>query len=107
MAPACGQLLPKNPITGIVACCARATTDHAAAPPSSVVGWIVPDERICGTIGAMPDVTIESDGRTFSASFNVLGKTITVSSASLGTKTAVLRNLPTLQEFAKSDRPSG
>jgi hypothetical protein len=43
MAPACGQLLPKNPITGIVACCARATTGHAAAPPSSVVGWIDPD----------------------------------------------------------------
>jgi hypothetical protein len=80
MAPACGQLLPKNPITGIIACCARATTGHAAAPP-----------RICGAIGAMPDVTIEIDGRTFSGSFNVLGKTITASSASLGTKTAVLR----------------
>jgi hypothetical protein len=39
----------------------------------------------------MPDVTIEIDGRTFSGSFNVLGKTITASSASLGTKTAVLR----------------
>jgi hypothetical protein len=53
----------------------------------------------------MPDVTIEIDGRTFSGSFNVLGKTITASSASLGTKTAVLRNLPPLQEFEPPRQP--
>jgi len=31
-----GDLLLRNPITGIAVCCARAT-GHAAAPPSSVI----------------------------------------------------------------------
>jgi hypothetical protein len=42
----------------------------------------------------MPDVSIAIDGRTFSGSFAVLGQTIMVSSVSLGTKTAVLGNVP-------------
>src|SRR5262245_36523571 len=29
--------LPRNPTTGIVGCCARATHGHAVAPPSSVM----------------------------------------------------------------------
>ena len=30
-------MLRRNPITGIVGCCARAGSGHAAAPPSSVM----------------------------------------------------------------------
>jgi hypothetical protein len=29
----------RNPITGIVGCCARAASGHAAALPSSVMNW--------------------------------------------------------------------
>src|SRR5262245_25343930 len=32
-----GELLLRNPITGIDDCCARATSGHAAAPPTSVM----------------------------------------------------------------------
>jgi hypothetical protein len=32
-----GDTAPRNPITGIVGCCARAARGHAAAPPSSVM----------------------------------------------------------------------
>jgi hypothetical protein len=31
------RVLLRKPITGIPACCARATSGHAAAPPSSVM----------------------------------------------------------------------
>ena len=47
------EAVPKNPITGIAACCARAASGHAtAAPPSSVMnsrrfmcGWPPPGKR--------------------------------------------------------------
>jgi hypothetical protein len=50
---ASGDLVLRNPITGIAACCARAATGHAAAtPPSSVMnsrrfmcGWPPPGKR--------------------------------------------------------------
>jgi hypothetical protein len=32
-----GDVLRRNPTTGIAACCARAASGHAAAPPSSVM----------------------------------------------------------------------
>src|SRR5215468_4753350 len=32
-----GDLLLRNPITGIAGCCARAASGHAAAPPNSVM----------------------------------------------------------------------
>jgi hypothetical protein len=32
-----GDLESRYPITGIVGCCARAASGHAAAPPSSVM----------------------------------------------------------------------
>jgi len=32
-----GDLLLRNPTTGIAGCCARAASGHAAAPPSSVM----------------------------------------------------------------------
>jgi hypothetical protein len=44
----------------------------------------------------MPDVSTVIDGRTFSGSFNVSGRTISVSSG-LGVKTAVLDGLPAEQ----------
>jgi hypothetical protein len=31
------ELLLSHPITGIAGCCARATSGHVAAPPSSVM----------------------------------------------------------------------
>ena len=35
--------LPRNPITGIAGCCARAASGHAAAaPPRSVMKWAAP-----------------------------------------------------------------
>ena len=34
---AAGDPAPKNPITGIAGCCARATSGHAAAAPSRVM----------------------------------------------------------------------
>ena len=37
IAPHLGEPLCRNPITGIVACCPRAASGHAAAPPSSVM----------------------------------------------------------------------
>jgi hypothetical protein len=41
----CAELDPRNPITGIAACCARAPNDHATAPPSSVMTAArLPDE---------------------------------------------------------------
>jgi hypothetical protein len=34
------DVVPRNPITGIAGCCARAATGHAAAAlPSSVMNW--------------------------------------------------------------------
>jgi|GraSoiStandDraft_1057264.scaffolds.fasta_scaffold1842066_1 hypothetical protein len=44
----------------------------------------------------MPDISIEIDGRAFSGSFNVSGRTISVSSG-LGIKTAVLGEAPAEQ----------
>src|SRR3954471_15797682 len=32
-----GEVLPRNPTTGIADCCARTVSGHAAAPPSSVM----------------------------------------------------------------------
>jgi hypothetical protein len=32
-----GDAKLRNPITGVVACCARAESGHATAPPSSVM----------------------------------------------------------------------
>ena len=32
-----GDEMPRNPITGIAGCCARAASGHAAEPPSSEI----------------------------------------------------------------------
>jgi hypothetical protein len=32
-----GDVLPRNPTTGIAGCCARAASGHAAAPPINVM----------------------------------------------------------------------
>jgi len=40
-------IAPRNPITGIVGCCARASSGHAAAPPSTVMN----SRRLKSSIG--------------------------------------------------------
>src|SRR5262249_39764403 len=41
-----GDVLLRNPTTGIVGCCARAASGHVAAPPSSVMN----ERRLMGTL---------------------------------------------------------
>src|SRR6266481_7293898 len=70
-----GELLLRNPITGIAACCARAASGHAAAPPRSAMN----SRRLMPSMGTFSPViwpVPQSGGRTLSlpqANQQVLG----------------------------------
>jgi hypothetical protein len=50
-----GDLLLRNPITGIAGCCARAGSGQAAAaPPSSVMNW----RRLMSGMGSPPEPAV-------------------------------------------------